>query len=245
LLSFLYILSHSPSSLYLPLSPSYLFYITTLYTHASCIPLVCTFFLPYPPYLHSTVVLLMFSYSIQSLKLFICYSTLFFYLFLHIQRLIFFSFIPAFHILLLIVIHLLYTLFPVHSQSTFAQTKPTQFCSLWSLTSAPVQIPEIIWSHHPLKKSLVLTEQDAQNMAHPTISLTLLSVRFFQNKNLNDLKLIGMRFKSEGLQPWTTLRGELAAKTAVTSDRAFSVDRRTHTHSSCNPQMPRSSRILW
>jgi hypothetical protein len=37
-----------------------------------------------------------------------------------------------------------------------------------------------------------------------------------------------MRFKSEGLQPWTTLRGELAAKTVVTSDRAFSVDRRTH-----------------
>jgi hypothetical protein len=66
-------------------------------------------------------------------------------------------------------------------------------------------------------------------MAHSAMSLTLLSVRFFQNKNLNDLKLIGMRFKSEGLQPWTTLRGELAAKTAVTSDRAFSVDRRTHT----------------
>jgi hypothetical protein len=38
-----------------------------------------------------------------------------------------------------------------------------------------------------------------------------------------------MRFKSEGLQPWTTLRGELAAKAVVTSDRAFSVDRRTQT----------------
>ena len=74
----------------------------------------------------------------------------------------------------------------------------------------------------------MLTEQDTQNLAHSTMSLTLLSVRFFQNKNLNDLKLIGMRFKSEGLQPWTTLRGELAAKTAVTSDQAFSVDRRTH-----------------
>lgn len=74
----------------------------------------------------------------------------------------------------------------------------------------------------------MLTEQDTQNIAHSTMSLTLLRVRFFQNKNLNDLKLIGMRFKSEGLQPWTTLRGELAAKTAITSDRAFSVDRRTH-----------------
>lgn len=52
LLSFFYILSHSHSSLHLLISPSYLFYVNTFYTHASCIPLVCTFFLPYPHYLH-------------------------------------------------------------------------------------------------------------------------------------------------------------------------------------------------
>ena len=95
-----------------------------------------TFFLPYPSYLHLS---------------YFCFPTLFntlnsssaiplfyfFYLLLHTQHLFFFSFIPPFHILLLLVIHLLYTLFLVQSQSTFAQTKPTQFCSLCSVMSAP------------------------------------------------------------------------------------------------------------
>jgi len=48
---------------------------------------------------------------------------------------------------------------------------------------------------------------------------------FSRNKNLNGLKLIRMRFKSEGLQPWTLLRGELAAETVVISNRVFLADR--------------------
>lgn len=40
-----------------------------------------------------------------------------------------------------------------------------------------------------------------------------------------------MRFKSEGLQPWTPLRGELAAETVVNLDRDFLADRHTRTDS--------------
>lgn len=95
----------------------------------------------------STFVLWMFSYSIQSLKFFICYSTLFFYLLLHIQLLSFFLLSQ------LSIFFYLLSFIPVQSQATFAQTKPTQFCSLWSVTSAPVQTPEITWSQLHLEIS--------------------------------------------------------------------------------------------